>query len=94
MPGRKLPPMGGRVDIVISHTGPARFLRQLPKNKIDQARLKDPTVALLDSVLQEFQPRRWFFGHFHLSAHGEDLGCVWETLSGEGLGGKWWVELG
>jgi hypothetical protein len=85
---------GGRVDIVISHTGPTRFLRQLPKNKIDQARLGDPTVALLDTLLEEFRPGRWFFGHFHLFAQGEDQSCAWQCLSGEGLGGKWWVELG
>jgi hypothetical protein len=85
---------GGRVDVVISHTGPLIFLRQLPKNKIDQARLEDPTVALLDVVLKEFQPRKWFFGHFHLYAKGVDQGCEWQALSGEGLGGTWWVELG
>lgn len=45
---------GGRVDIVISHTGPLTFLRQLPAKEIDPARLEDPTVALLDSILKEF----------------------------------------
>lgn len=85
---------GGRVDIVISHTAPVAFLRQLPKNKIDPIRFEDPTVALLDAALQEFRPGRWFFGHFHLEAQGEDHGCTWQCLSGEGLGGKWWVELG
>lgn len=84
---------GGRVDIVISHTGPLAFLQQLPKNKIDHDRLTDPTVALLDVILDEFRPKRWFFGHFHLFAQGEDQGCAWQALSGEGLGGKWWVEL-
>lgn len=84
---------GGRVDIVISHTGPLMFLRQLPANKIDQARLTDPTVALLDVVLQEFQPRKWFFGHFHLHAKGVDQGCVWRCMSAHGFGGTWWVEL-
>lgn len=85
---------GGRVDIVISHTGPVAFLRQLAKNEIDQDRLTDPTVALLDILLDEFRPKRWFFGHFHLHAKGEDQGCAWQALSGEGLGGKWWVDLG
>ncbi|MBV1713477.1 MAG: metallophosphoesterase [Desulfomicrobium sp.] len=84
---------GGRVDIVISHTGPVTFLRQLPKNEIDPVRLTDPTAALLDAILEEFRPQAWFFGHFHLHAHGEDHGCAWQCLSGEGLGGKWWVEL-
>ncbi|MBE1427030.1 Icc-related predicted phosphoesterase [Desulfomicrobium macestii] len=84
---------GGRVDIVISHTGPTRFLRQLPAKEINPARLMDPTVALLDAVLEEFQPRQWFFGHFHLHAKGVDQGCAWQCLSGEGLGGTWWVEL-
>jgi len=26
-------------------------------------------------------------------AKGLDHGCAWQCLSGEGLGGKWWVEL-
>lgn len=84
---------GRRVDIVISHTGPLMFLRQLPANKIDLARLTDPTVALLDVVLQEFQPRKWFFGHFHLHAKGVDQGCVWRCMSAHGFGGTWWVGL-
>lgn len=85
---------GGRVDVVISHTGPLAFLQQLPKNKIDHDRLMDPTVSLLDIILGEFHPKQWFFGHFHLHAKGLDHGCEWQCLSGEGLGGKWWVELG
>lgn len=84
---------GGRVDIVISHTGPLAFLRQLPANKIDQARLTDPTVPLLDTILNEFRPRQWFFGHFHLAAQGEYQGCRWQCLNAEGFGGKWWVRL-
>ncbi|MDD3022108.1 MAG: metallophosphoesterase [Alphaproteobacteria bacterium] len=84
---------GGRVDIVISHTAPLAFLRHLPASKIDQARLADPTVALLDVILDEFRPKQWFFGHFHLYARGNDHGCSWQALSGEGLGGKWWEEL-
>lgn len=85
---------GGRVDVVISHTGPLTFLRKLPVKEIDPARLEDPTVAFLDAILDEFRPKQWFFGHFHLHAKGMDQGCEWQCLSGEGLGGKWWVELG
>jgi Icc-related predicted phosphoesterase len=81
--------LGGRIDIVISHTGPVAFLRQLPANKIDQARLGDPTVALLNVILDEFRPKQWFFGHFHLYARGDDHGCSWQALSGEGLGGAY-----
>ena len=85
---------GGRVDIVISHTGPTRFLRRLPANKIDLTRFDDPTVTILDQILEEFRPGQWFFGHFHLSAHGEDLGCAWRCMNAEGFGEGWWVELG
>jgi hypothetical protein len=85
---------GGRVDIVISHTAPLAFLRQLPKKEIDLDRFNDPTVGLLDTILVEFRPTSWFFGHFHLHAKGEDHGCAWQCLSGEGLGGNWFVELG
>lgn len=84
---------GGRVDVVISHTGPTAFLRNLPQYKIDQTRLTDPTVCLLDSILEEFRPKQWFFGHFHLIAHGEDQGCSWRCMNAEGFGDKWWVEL-
>lgn len=84
---------GGRVDVVISHTGPLTFLRKLPATKIDQTRLTDPTAALLDQILEEFRPREWFFGHFHFAAHGEDLGCAWRCMNAEGFGDKWWVEL-
>ncbi len=85
---------GGRVDIVISHTAPVAFLRQLPKKEIDLDRFEDPTVALLDMILEEFRPKQWFFGHFHLHAKGEALGCAWQCMNAEGFGGGWVEKLG
>jgi hypothetical protein len=85
---------GGRLDIVVSHTAPSAFLRQLPAKEIGQNRLEDPTVEFLDTILEEFRPKQWFFGHFHLHAQGQDHGCAWQALSGQGLGGNWFVELG
>jgi hypothetical protein len=82
---------GGRVDIAISHTAPFLILMQL--SGIDPIRRRDPTVFLLNQILEEFHPKQWFFGHFHQFAIGATLGCKWTCLNAEGFGRGWWVEL-
>lgn len=82
---------GGRVDIVISHTAP--FLVTMGLKGIAPERTADPTTYMLNQILEEFQPKKWFFGHFHMQASGTTLGCKWTCLNAEGFGGGWWVDL-
>jgi Icc-related predicted phosphoesterase len=50
-----------KADIIISHTCPYSFNVGLQfENKII-----DPTRKILDLVLNKYNPKLWFFGHFH-----------------------------
>jgi hypothetical protein len=73
----------GRVDIVISHTCPSRFIGQLV-GRLDRSgvydKRDDPTCYLLDAVFDRYQPAQWFFGHWHWRFSAETDGCRWTAL--------------
>lgn len=66
-----------RVDIVISHTCPTSFsiheCINLPSGQI----VHEPSQDMLEKILLQYRPKRWFFGHFHEYAQGETDGCQW-----------------
>lgn len=80
-----------KADIVISHTAPSSFdiARQLRKWN----HLNEPSRAMLEKVLVKFNPKSWYFGHFHWNMEGTDRGCGWKCLNYPGGGGKFWDKL-
>lgn len=56
-----------KIDVVISHTGPTEPSRLLADTAGLQfgGKLLDPSCAYLDRVLDRYQPKHWFFGHWH-----------------------------
>lgn len=77
-----LPSSLPEVDVVISHTAPASF----PIDRVRQAwhihwsDWHDTSRDVLDMVLRESRPKRWYFGHFHEAKNGETEGCRWRCL--------------
>jgi len=89
MPDRK-------IDIVISHTFPACFgLRRKP-GPMDHYPLKlalaDPSEEILSAVFERYQPRLWYFGHWHKQVIGKFQGCKWMGMNYAGRTG-WWTWL-
>lgn len=69
------------IEVVISHDCPVSFNMSyacLPQfggeDKQDSCRM------FLQEVLEEAQPRHWYFGHWHKSGVGEVQGCKWRCL--------------
>lgn len=86
------------VDIVVSHTVPARL------GRIDKPHLQggkdldlgpDPSRDALDLVLARYRPRLWFAGHFHRRISRVLDGTRFEILIPvhDGGRGKGWVWL-
>jgi len=57
-----------KIDIVISHTCPQRWMKQM----IDYQFVRDVSSEILDRVLIKYQPQLWYFGHFHKYKTGFD----------------------
>lgn len=78
-----------RIDVVISHTCPEEFLYNLKFNYIKSV---DPSCKALSYILEKYQPKQWFFGHWHQFKEGSRNGCYWTCLNMAGDSG-WWTWL-
>lgn len=81
-----------RADIVISHTCPKSFPIQeyldIPPGQF----IREPSQEMLETVLDRYRLKRWYFGHFHQYARGRAKGCEWEApdaFDGTGRGRSW-----
>jgi hypothetical protein len=63
-----------KIDIIISHTAPLEFCLGLRYED-------DPNRKVLSYLLEKYQPKRWYFGHFHFHKKGFDNGCHWTSLA-------------
>lgn len=88
------------IDIVVSHTCPTEFKEQL-NDGVDDWRLNDPywlqkfsdpSCHYLSKVLRKYDPKYWFFGHFHLCKVGRTYNTNWFALNKTGETG-WWTFL-
>lgn len=79
-----LPPVLPRADVVISHTAPCAFGMERKQHNAmantPEPSLHDPSCDVLDIILHEVRPKRWYFGHFHEAEKGVVEGCHWQCL--------------
>lgn len=83
------------VDIVISHTCPREFHREIfnVENSVrTRAKFEDPSMLALSYILHNFRPGLWFFGHFHLYKSGVFNNTRWFCLD-MAPNSNWWMEL-
>lgn len=86
-------PLDLNVDIVISHTCPNELLYEmLPYNSTKD---KDPSYKALSYILETYQPKLWYFGHWHIFKKGviPKTNTKWTCLSAAGFGDQWWIKL-
>jgi len=67
------------IDIVLSHTCPTEFLPFILPN--DYRKLNDPCYEALSHILNRFNPKLWYFAHFHHYKTGFTKGCKWIALN-------------
>ncbi len=77
-----------KIDIVISHTCPKRWINNMLKYNF----VPDETLDVLDRVLFKYQPSLWYFGHFHEFKTGfdSDTNTRWTAMGI--LGQTGWFE--
>lgn len=82
-------PQTACVDWIISHTGPHAF--EIVGKGIEYRKNREPSKAYLDRILEDYRPKRWWFGHYHALRDGWNNGCRWMLLDrlGNGRGRKW-----
>lgn len=77
-----------KADWVISHTAPSSF--NLISRLAAGVHLRERSRLMLEQILVKYNPKRWFFGHFHFHETGFDYGCEWECLDClDGMGKAW-----
>ena len=76
-----------KVDIVVSHTCPREF-----EMMGEDIRQRDNSRMALSYVLMKYEPKQWYFGHWHFFKRGEYRGCKWVGLSMSRETG-WWEWL-
>lgn len=89
-----------RVDIVISHTCPLEFnhkvdleLRKRPDYKLWSYKFMDCSQQVLSAILEEYRPKLWYFGHFHITVSGVYDDTKWYCLNYPDNGTQWWRYL-
>lgn len=61
-----------KVDFVLSHTCPKKFIPDTPKAKILEEQGEYSTEEWLDSIEEHLQYRAWYCGHWHINATAPD----------------------
>jgi hypothetical protein len=64
-----------KVDYVITHTAPIRFLEKVPDAASRAAECK--TSIMLSELEPLIDYKHWFFGHFHTDYHRKESVCSW-----------------
>lgn len=81
------------IDIVISHTCPACLVDEMLEADVTAQKGKDPSVQALHAILGIYQPKLWYFGHWHWYKTGVVEKTEWTALNHSSSGSTWWVEL-
>ncbi|MDX1314236.1 MAG: metallophosphoesterase [Eudoraea sp.] len=87
-----------KIDIVVSHACPREFRDQMNEGSNDWRlrdswwieKFRDPSCDYLSRVLYKYEPKLWFFGHYHLAMSDVYNGCRWFCLNKQSSPG-WWT---
>lgn len=78
------------VDIFITHTCPEELVPELRRF---YEKGMEPSNAALSELRKIYEPKLWFFGHWHHYMEGNLFGTKWYCLSYPGEGSRWWMYL-
>jgi Icc-related predicted phosphoesterase len=71
-----------KVNIIISHTCPNEFITDESGSPIKSIYLdSDPSREALSQLLENYNPERWFFGHWHCYAESKYKDTYWKCLN-------------
>jgi hypothetical protein len=73
------------VDVVISHTCPLEVMETFVP--YDRGYGHYASEYTMSRIFEMFQPKEWYFGHWHRNKTGNHLGCQWTCLTDAPYGG-------
>jgi 3-oxoacid CoA-transferase subunit A len=77
----KLQSAGNKVDVVLSHTCPFKYIpREMFLSQIDQSTVDNSTVEWLDEIEEKLQYKKWYCGHYHTNKHIDKLQFLFEDI--------------
>ena len=77
------------IDVVISHTIPRTFMKDVQWEWYKE-RFNDQSTVALDIIFKHFKPRVWYSGHFHHYIERQIQGCHWISLDRCDNQNVWW----
>lgn len=79
---KKLDDLGWKVDSVLSHTCPTRYIpTEAFLKSVNQATVDQSTEDWLDTIAERLDYRRWYCGHWHIDKHMEDFSFLFNTYA-------------
>ena len=79
---RKLQSMGNKVDVVLSHTCPFKYIpREMFLSQIDQSTVDNSTEEWLDEIEEKIQYEKWYCGHYHTNKRIDKLRFLFEDIA-------------
>lgn len=77
---KKLDELGWKIDSVLSHTCPARYIpTEAFLSGINQATVDHSTEDWLDTIAERLDYSRWYCGHWHIDKHLEDFSFLFNS---------------
>lgn len=80
-----------KIDIFITHTCPTELVNALKVNYPDKGH--EPSNVALSELWKMYNPKLWFFGHWHQELHEKIDDTQFHCLSAPGHFGRWWMWL-
>ena len=80
-----------KIDIMITHTLPSQCYTYI-KGQIKSV-YNDNSCRWLDIIFDEYRPKKWYFGHMHLSKNFIHRGTSFTCLDMCGNNSTWWEWL-
>ena len=77
------------MDVVISHTAPNSVIKNSNLCGFRGEKYFDPSTYILDEVLKKYNPKVWYFGHFHKKYNSIVNNCQFYGLN-EIPNDGWW----
>ena len=71
---QKLNELGWKLDVVLSHTCPYRYIpREAFLSGVDQSTVDNSTEIWLDTLVERLQHQAWFCGHWHIDKRIDNM---------------------
>ena len=80
---QKLEELNWKVDAVLTHTCPERYIpREAFLSSVNQATVDNSTEQWLDTIAERLDYRAWFCGHWHINKRIDKMHLVFEDVVG------------